>query len=159
MARGTAIRLASGQTTRGGTTARLRYIVANGEAERNKDVVRRYVRAFNDGDIDLLASFFETEASIHGVLKTGTPEEMKTVWSELHAGLAVELHIEDVVVEGSTVAVRYTETGTSRAPFFGSEPTGKSFSVSAMEWFSIRDGKIYEWRGARNSAALQRQIR
>ena len=67
--------------------------------------------------------------------------------------------IEDMVADGSTVAVRYTETGTSRAPFFGAEPTGKSFSVSAMEWFSIRDGKIYEWRGARDSAALRRQIR
>jgi len=133
--------------------------VASAEEEGKKEVVRQYARALTAGDIDSLVALFEPGASIHGVLKTGTPEEMRPVWSELHSGLAANLEIEDMVADGSTVAVRYTETGTSRAPFFGAEPTGKSFSVSAMEWFSIRDGKIYEWRGARDSAALRRQIR
>lgn len=129
------------------------------ELESNKHVVRRYVAAFNAGDVDVLVGLFEPDATIHGVLKAGRPGDMKPVWSELHAGLAVELEIEDIVAEGQTVAVRYTERGVWRAPIFGAEPTGKSFSVSAMEWFSIRDGKIFEWRGARDAAAMQQQIR
>jgi ketosteroid isomerase-like protein len=103
--------------------------VSGAEEERSKEVVRQYARALSAGDIDSLVALFEPGTSIQGVLRTGTPEEMRPVWSELQSGLAANLEIEDMVAEGSTVAVRYTETGTSRAPFFGTEPTGKSFSV------------------------------
>ena len=57
------------------------------------------------------------------------------------------------------VAVRYTETGKAQASSRGAEPIEKSYKVTAMEWFSIRDGQIYEWWGARDSAAIVRQLK
>jgi predicted ester cyclase len=69
------------------------------------------------------------------------------------------LQLESIAVEGSVVAVRYTETGKSQESFREAELTGKTFKVTAMEWFSIRDGKIQEWRGARDSAAIVRQLK
>jgi steroid delta-isomerase-like uncharacterized protein len=129
------------------------------ETERNKEVVRRYVAAFNAGDLDALVSLFDPDAVIHGVLKTGKPAEMTAVWAQLHSGLGANLEVESIVAEGSVVAVRYTETGKSREPFRGAEPTGKTFKVTAMEWFSIRGGKIHEWWGARDSASIARQLK
>lgn len=129
------------------------------ETERNKGVVRSYVAAFNAGDLDALVSLFEPQALIHGVLKTGRPSEMTAVWAQLHSGLGVNLEIESIAAEGSAVAVRYTERGKSQESFRGDESTGKTFEVTAMEWFSIRDGKIHEWWGSRDSAAIGRQLK
>jgi len=129
------------------------------EIERNKEVVRSYVAAFNAGDLDALVSLFDSNALIHGVLKTGKPSEMTGVWAQLHSGLGATLEIEDIAAEGPVVAVRYTESGKSQEAFRGAKPTGKTFKVTAMEWFSIRDGKIQEWWGARDSASIVRQLK
>jgi len=56
------------------------------------------------------------------------------------------------------VAARYLEQGTFRKPFRGTAPTGRSFSVTAMEWFRMSNGKIAERWGARDSAAIARQV-
>lgn len=129
------------------------------ENDRNKEVVRNYVAAFNSGDLDALVSLFEEDALIHGVLKTGKPSEMISVWSHLHSNLGANLEIENIAAEEPAVAVRYTETGKSQESFRGAEPTEKAYKITAMEWFSIRDGKIYEWWGARDSAAIVRQLK
>ena len=127
------------------------------ETEKNEEVVRSYVAAFNAGDVDTLASLFDPEAAIHGVLATGRPADMKIVWSRLHSSLAANLVIDDMVSQGDVVAVRYTETGRSQGGVAG-EATGRAYRVAAMEWFALRDGRIHEWWGARDSAAIQRQI-
>jgi predicted ester cyclase len=59
---------------------------------------------------------------------------------------------------GNVVAVRYTESGQFVAPFRGLGPTGKSYEVVAMEWFEIGEGGIASRWGARDSAAIFRQM-
>lgn len=63
-----------------------------------------------------------------------------------------------MAAEGDRVAVRFTETGTFRAAFRGEAPTGKSYRITAMEWFRMKDGLIAERWGARDSAAVNRQL-
>jgi len=41
--------------------------------------------------------------------------------------------------------MRCTESGKSQEGVRGAEPAGKTFEITAMEWFSIRDGRIHEW--------------
>lgn len=130
---------------------------ATGEA--NKEIVRRYVAAFNAGDFGRLRALFTADAVIQGVLGWGNIDEVAMpVWRDLHAAYGLNLTIEDMVAEGNMVATRYTERGTFRAPFRGSEPTGKSYELVAMEWFEMRDGKIARRWGARDSASMQRQL-
>jgi steroid delta-isomerase-like uncharacterized protein len=126
--------------------------------EAAKAVVRKYVDAMNRGDFDTLRVLFAPEAVIQGVLGKGLMDRVIPVWTQLHEGLSMNLTIEEMIAEGELVAVRYTERGTFNGPFMGHEPTGKSYEMVAMEWFVVRDGKIHQRWGARDSASQARQI-
>ena len=95
---------------------------------------------------------------IHGVLGWGKVDDVMPIWQHLVNSIAMQLHIDAIVAEGDVVAVRYTERGTARAPFFDKPATGKSYELVAMEWFELADGKIRRRWGARDSATQARQL-
>jgi SnoaL-like polyketide cyclase len=128
------------------------------EPERNKAVVLRYVGAFNRLDIPVLRSLFTPDAVIHGVLGSGGMGVAIPIWTQLHASLRLTLEVQSMVAEGDSAASRYIERGTFKALFLGHQPTGRSFELVAMEWFVLRDGLIAARWGARDSAAMARQI-
>jgi len=126
--------------------------------EEHKEIVRAYVNAFNRGDLPTLRTLFTPDALIYGVLGWGSMDKVEPIWRMLHDSLAMELTIEEMIAAGDTVAVRYTERGTSKGEFLGQPPTGKSYEVVAMEWFVFKDGLIHRRWGARDSAAEARQM-
>lgn len=126
--------------------------------ERNKQVVQEYVEAFNSGDMEALRRLFTPDALVYGVLGWGNLDVVVPVWQELHNAFAITLQVEAMIAEGDTVAVRYTERGTSVGAFRGQEATGKSYEIVAMEWFILQDGLIHRRWGARDSAAQSRQM-
>lgn len=126
--------------------------------EENKSVVRRYVAAFNRGDLGELKSLLTDDAEIQGEMGQGVFSRVEPVWSQLIEGYGMQLQIEDLVAEGHMVAARYTETGTFTAPAFGNAPTGKSYTLVAMELFEISASRIARRWGARDSAAQARQL-
>jgi steroid delta-isomerase-like uncharacterized protein len=126
--------------------------------ESNKQTVLAYVDAFNRGDIDELRTLFTDDALVYGVLGWGGMDQVVPIWREIKAAFNLQLTVEEIISEGDTVAVRYTERGTSRGSFRGGPVTGKSFEVVAMEWFIIKDGKIHRRWGARDNASQMRQM-
>lgn len=126
--------------------------------ETHKQVVMQYVEAFNQGDLELLQRLFTPDALIQGVLGWGGLDKAIPIWKQLHEAFAIELTVEEIIAEGDTVAVRYTERGNFKNSFRGQDPTGKSFELVAMEWFKMLDGKIHRRWGARDSASMSRQL-
>jgi steroid delta-isomerase-like uncharacterized protein len=126
--------------------------------EHNTQVVRAYIEAFNRGDIEALRALFTPDALVYGVLGWGGLSDVAPVWHDLHTAFGIHLTAEQVIAEGDTVAVRYTERGTFAAPFRGQPPTGQSYELVAMEWFIVQDGKIHRRWGARDAAAQARQL-
>ena len=126
--------------------------------EISKTVVREYVEAFNRGDLRRLKELLADDAEIQGVKGKGTFEKIEPVWRQLIEGYGIQLKIEGLIAEGNTVAVRYLESGTFRAPAFGNQPTGRSYELVAMEWFEIESGRIARRWGARDAAAQARQL-
>jgi steroid delta-isomerase-like uncharacterized protein len=124
----------------------------------NKQIVLKYIEAFNQCDLATLQSLFTPDALIQGVLGWGELNQVMPIWQELHDAFALELTVEEMIAEGDTVAVRYTERGTFRGPFRGQEPTGKPFELVAMEWFTVMNGRIHRRWGARDSASQARQM-
>ncbi|EEF62039.1 ester cyclase [Pedosphaera parvula] len=57
-----------------------------------------------------------------------------------------DLHfkIQDMVVEGSRVVVRWTWKATHRGPFAGVPPTGRQVSNEGIAIYRVEDGKIAE---------------
>ncbi len=126
--------------------------------EKNKSVVRAYAEAFNRGDVEAVCRCFASDATVYGVLGWGDLGKARPVWEMLVISFQMKLQIEAMSAEGNVVAVRYTERGTFVAPLRGTEPTGKSYEVVAMEWFEIADDGIKKRWGARDSASIYRQL-
>lgn len=124
----------------------------------NKAVVEQYVKAFNAGDTATLEKLFALDAQIFGVLGWGKLDFALPIWRMLHESLRLNLTVEAMIAEGDTVACRYTERGTFVAPFRGHQPTGKSYELTAMEWFVLKDGKITRRWGARDAETQGKQI-
>ncbi|MCB9896652.1 MAG: nuclear transport factor 2 family protein [Planctomycetes bacterium] len=127
-------------------------------ARTPKDVVLAYVDAFNRGDLDGLCALFTPDALVWGVLGWGEIEKVRPIWKDLIECLGMQLQVDALIAEGDVVAVRYTERGTSRLAFRGQGPTGRSYELTAMEWFEIRDGRIRRRWGARDGASQMRQL-
>ena len=124
----------------------------------NKQIVLDYVAAFNRGDEEALKTLFAHDALVYGVLGWGGLEQVEPIWREIKAAFAIELQVESMIAEDDIVAVRYVERGRSVGAFRGGPVTGKSFTVVAMEWFEIKDGRIHRRWGARDHAAQLRQM-
>ncbi len=124
----------------------------------DKEVVRRYVDAFNRGDMDAMQDLFTPDAIVYGVLGFGGLDKVIPIWRQLHEGVAAHLTIEEIIGEGDRIAVRYVERGKSVGTFLGNAPTGKTYEIVAMEWFVMKDGRIHKRWGARDSAAMARQM-
>lgn len=124
-------------------------------------LVRAYVEAINLLDMARLRALFSPDARIYGVLGHGNVDQVEPIWRELHTGMNMHLEILGLVVQGGEVAVRYRETGRFTGPFrglAGREPTGRTYEVTAMEWFIVEGGRITARWGARDSAAITRQV-
>jgi len=126
--------------------------------EANKQVVTRYVEAFNAADYERLRELVAPDAIIWGVLGHGRIDNVIPIWRELHAGVGIQLQVEQMIAEGDDVAVRFIERGKFIGPFRGHAPTGKTYEIVALEWFTVHDGRIQQRWGARDSATVARQI-
>ena len=126
--------------------------------QANKRVVAEYVAAFNARNYDKLRTLFARNALIYGVLGKGGFDVVLPIWQELHSGLNMQLHVDEMITEGDAVAVRYTERGQFTGPFRGHAPTGRSYEVTAMEWFILHDQKIIQRWGARDAMTIASQV-
>ncbi|WP_321471971.1 ester cyclase [uncultured Paludibaculum sp.] len=124
----------------------------------NRATVNAYINAFNRGDFEAIAGLCTEDVAIQGILGNGGLGVATSIWRELHEAYQVHLEVEDLVAEGSIVAVRYSESGTFVKPFRGTQPTGKSYTLVAMEWFHLRDGKIAARWGVRDAASMMKQL-
>lgn len=126
--------------------------------ENNKLLIRQYAEAFNRGDIEAVCRCFAPEAFVYGVLGWGDLTQARPIWEMLVRAFRMQLRIESIAAEGDMVAVRYTESGEFAGEFRGVAPTGKKYEVTAMEWFEVGPQGIRRRWGARDSAAIFRQI-
>jgi steroid delta-isomerase-like uncharacterized protein len=66
--------------------------------------------------------------------------------------------IEDELAEGDTVVDRWTATGTSRGPFNGEPPTGRTFLIDGIGWYRLKGGQFVENRLNEDTLGLLTQI-
>ena len=70
----------------------------------------------------------------------------------------IHFTVEDIIVEGDKVAMRYTMTGTHKGEFKGIPPTNKKITALAIEIDHIVDGKFAEAWVQFDTLALLQQL-
>ncbi|MBL8644272.1 MAG: ester cyclase [Rhodospirillaceae bacterium] len=65
---------------------------------------------------------------------------------------------EMLLCAGDYVIVRSTVTGTSKGPYFGQPPTGKSYSVMGTDIYLIKDGKFRARWGNEDAMGMMQQL-
>ena len=132
--------------------------------EDNKAVIRRWIEAFNERDLqgkaDVLAPGF-----VAHVPDAPAPLDLEGLeaWREFTAPFVeafpdLRLTIQDIAAEGNTVAARVAFRGTHRGEFQGLPPTGKEVAFSSIEIDRVVDGKVEEHWVEINLLGLVQQL-
>jgi steroid delta-isomerase-like uncharacterized protein len=117
-------------------------------AEENKAVLRRWIEAYNERDLEAEAAVLAPDYVAHVPAVPG-PLEGLEAWRQFSGSFAeafpdIRLTVEDIFSEGDMVAARVAFHGTHRGEFQGIPPTGKEVAFSSIEVNRVRDGKVEE---------------
>jgi predicted ester cyclase len=130
--------------------------------DQNKEVVRRFFRAFEDQDETALASVLSPNlrAYVHG---NPEPVDRATMlqnikgWNTKFSGTSFVL--EDEVAEGDLVACRVTMHAVhSGGEFEGIAPSGTPITSESLTLERVVDGLIVERRVATNWEDIKQQL-
>ena len=115
--------------------------------DENKAIVRRFVdEIFVQGRPETIDALLADDFVAHTWPSTGHPkDDLKRATERAHGALTnPRFTIDDMIAEGDRVAVRLTSGATQTGPFMGMPPSGKSYEISEIHIFRLRDGKVIE---------------
>jgi steroid delta-isomerase-like uncharacterized protein len=117
-------------------------------AEDNKAVIRRWIEAYNERDLEAEADVLAPGYVAHVSAAPG-PLEGLEAWRQFTAPFTeafpdLRLTVQDIAAEGDTVAARVAFHGTHRGEFQGIPPTDKEVAFSSMEFNRVVGGKVEE---------------
>ncbi|HUG62494.1 MAG TPA: ester cyclase [Methylomirabilota bacterium] len=117
------------------------------EEQANAEVARRFFdELHSEGNLAVAEEIVAPDAVFHvpGAELIG-PEGVGGLVTVLRTAFPdAEFPIADLAVDGDTVVVRWSMTGTSEGEFQGIPPTGESVEMSGIAYLRIVDGQIVE---------------
>jgi predicted ester cyclase len=125
--------------------------------EENKAIVRRFIEAYNNRDLNLIDDFVSPDYIDHS--NKVNREGLKQLFlMGLKAFPDWNENIEDIIAEGDKVWVRLSYTGTHRGEFMGISPTGKKILSKAVDIYRIVDGKLAEYWNVTDNVNIFKQV-
>jgi steroid delta-isomerase-like uncharacterized protein len=113
------------------------------------------------GDLAAADAILHPEFSLHTPLPTPGPgiEAMNNVITTCRAAFhGLQVTIDDIMADGDMVTARFTARGVHKGEFMGLPPTGKAITMTGIEIFRIKEGKIAELWGEANLMGLMQQL-
>jgi predicted ester cyclase len=135
--------------------------------EENKALIRRFVEAVNTGDEATLTQIIADGFTVYNVANIGNPAAARQVDRDtLIKGFVRRLQavpnfraiIMDLIAEGDKVVALGRDTGTPAVEYRGIKPNGKSFDVTWVDVYRIRDGQIVEMVVEMNPETARKQL-
>ena len=131
-------------------------------SEENKSVIRRWIEAYNQRDLEAEAAVLAPGYVAHVPAAPG-PLEGLEAWRQFTAPFTeafpdLRLTVEDIMSEGDMVAARVAFHGTHRGELQGIPPTGKKVAFSSMEFNRVVDGQVEEHWVEINLLGLVQQL-
>jgi steroid delta-isomerase-like uncharacterized protein len=129
--------------------------------EENKAVVRRWVTAWNEQDLDaaeglLAPGYVRHDANAPDVV--GPAAERQFIAGALAAFPDLRFDVEQLVAEGDLVLGRYTARGTQRGDFAGVAATHRAVVFVATESYRLEGGRIAEQWVVMDTLGLLQQL-
>ena len=117
-------------------------------AEENKAVIRRWIEAYNERDLEAEAEVLAPDYVAHVPAAPGPLEGLES-WRQFSGSFAeafpdIRLTVEEIFSEGDLVAARVAFRGTHRGEFQGIPPTGKEVAFTSIEVNRVVGGKVEE---------------
>ena len=131
--------------------------------EQKKTHVRQYfAEVVGKGNLEAIPDFVAPDIIFWGPY-TSEPilgiKGFTELIAMLHAAFDdFQITEEEMVVEGDTVATRWTASGVHRGEFMGTGPSGEPFRFTGTGFYRIVDGKILEAWSLNNSVEVIRQL-
>ena len=128
--------------------------------EENKAIVRRFIEAYNNRNVDylkLIDNFVAADYIDH--TKNVGREGLKQLFvMGLNAFPDWHESIEDIIAEGDKVWVRLSYTGTHKGEFMGLSSTGKKIRSKAVDIYRIVNGKLAEYWNVTDNVNIFKQV-
>jgi steroid delta-isomerase-like uncharacterized protein len=128
---------------------------------RNSKVVRKvFSEIWSQGNVELIPGLFSEDFVGHfpaGAVKgrEGLTDEVIahrkafSDWTE---------EVEDEIIDGDRIAIRFTSRGTNTGDFLGNPPTGNRVEISEVAIFKLMDGKVAEQWVYPDMLSMQHQL-
>ncbi len=129
--------------------------------EENKAIVRRFFEEGpSKGNLSIADELLSPDFTMHVPLPASPGiEGIKEVITTCRAAFEhLNVTIEDMIAEGNNVVTRFTARGIHKGNFMGLPATGEPITMTGIEIFRIKDGKIIELWGEVNLLGLMQQL-
>jgi ketosteroid isomerase-like protein len=128
----------------------------------NIAIVRKFFEVGpSKGDLAAADALLHHKFSLHTPLPTPGPGivEMNNVITTCRAAFhGLHVTIDDIMADGNKVTARFTARGIHNGEFMGVPPTGKAITMTGIEIFRVKEGKIAELWGEVNLMGLMQQL-
>jgi len=128
---------------------------------RNLEVVRRvFSEIWSKGNVDLIPEIFSELFVGHFPAETVNGREGLAAQVSAHRSSFPDWteKVEDEIVDGDRVVIRFTSRGTNMGKFLGNPPTGNRVEISEVAIFRFVNSKIAEQWVYPDILSLQRQL-
>jgi len=128
---------------------------------QNREAVRAvFSEIWSKGNVDLISELFSEDFVGHfpGETIRGHDGLADAVIAHRRAFPDWIEKVEDEIVDGDRVVIRFISKGTNMGEFLGNPPTGNTIEISEVAIFKITDGRITEQWVYPDILSLQRQL-
>ncbi len=133
-----------------------------GTVEENKALIQRgFEEEWNKGNLDVIPELFTPDVICHMVHSPdihGQDNWKAFITAFRNAFPDIHFTIGDLFGEGGKVAARWKFTGTHKGELMGVPPTGVHITVTGINIYHFREGKISEFWATLDDLGMLQQL-
>lgn len=130
--------------------------------EQNVEVVRNFIEAWNNGDFQTMNELLDPQMKLYvpSISESPMTGDQYDAWIKtLYQSFTdIRYDIRDIFASGNSVAVWWVFTAIHSADFQGIPATGNSITASAIEIYTVQDGKIVSERAETDALGMYQQL-
>jgi steroid delta-isomerase-like uncharacterized protein len=132
-----------------------------GGVEANKAAMLKVYEIMNSGNTQNLDQYIAGDFVEHQIIP-GFPaglEGLRQLITTMRAAFPdLQVKVDDTIASGDRVVCRTTMTGTQKGAWMGAPPSGKSFSMQAIDIVRFQNGKGVEHWGNEDDLGMMQQL-